>query len=166
MNSLFAVALDAPQTRPTGPPSSPQTAEWEQQTRTRFPRRVVYDSYWQTRPNRDLRTQLRTLQRYYTILDRDRIVIELLEEETALFTLLIEAVRPLQIAFGEKQLLHVRVQYSDDDSFLKVAVQLPANFGDEQAEQALWSFDMDWWLKNCHRSAGALVFDYEIQDAI
>lgn len=168
MNSLFAAALDAPQTRPASPPSSAQTAEWEkQQATTGFPRRIQYVYFYkQTRANRDLAGQLRTLQKYYTILDSERVVIELLEEEPALFTLLVEAMRPLQKAFGEKRLLHIRVQYSDDDSLLKVAVQLPANFGNDQAEQALRSFDKEWWLKNCHRSGGSLVFDYEIQDAV
>jgi hypothetical protein len=110
--------------------------------------------------------QLRTLQQYYTVLDSDRVVIEFLKEESGLYTLLVEAVRPLQTTFGKKGLLHVRVQHSDDDGLLKVVVQLPADFGDDQAEQALGSFDREWWLNNCHRSGGALVFDYEIRDAV
>jgi hypothetical protein len=110
--------------------------------------------------------QLRTLQQHYTVLDSDRVVIELLKEQSTLYMLLVEAVRPSQIAFGEKGLLHVRAQHSEDDWLLKVAVQLPANFGDDQAEEALRSFDREWWLNNCHRSGGVLVFDYEIRDAV
>jgi hypothetical protein len=74
-------------------------------------------------------------------------------------------VGPLQVAFGEGRIIQLRVQASDDDSLLKAAVQLPADFGDDP-ERALRSFDAQWWLDNCRRSGGALVFDYEIQDAV
>lgn len=119
---------------------------------------------YQARPNRDFTAELRSLQRHYTI-SNNRLLIGLFEEEPALFALLVEAIRPLKDAFGESPIIQVRVQYSDDDSLVKVAVQLPADFGDG-AERALRSFDAEWWLNNCHRSGGALVFDYEIQDAV
>jgi len=109
--------------------------------------------------------ELRTLQRHYTILDSDRLVIELLEDEPALLPLLIEAARPLQNAFGEGRVFKLRAQLSDDDRLLRVAVQLPAKSGG-YPERALRAFDEDWWLENCHRSGGALVFDYEVQDAV
>jgi hypothetical protein len=70
----------------------------------------------------------------------------------------------LTTAFGEGRLFHIRLQSSDDDRLLKVAVRLPADFVD--AEQALHTFDQEWWLNNRYRSGGALVFDYEIQDAV
>lgn len=94
------------------------------------------------------------------------IVMELLEEEPGLFALLEEAVRPLQIAFGDKRIFQARVRNSDDERLLKIAVQLPADLGGLNPEQALASFDTEWWLNNCHRSRGVLVFDYEIQDAV
>jgi hypothetical protein len=109
--------------------------------------------------------ELRTLQRHYTILDSDRLVIELLEDEPALLPLLIDAARPLRNAFGEGRVFQLRGQLSDDDRLLRVAVQLPAKSGGDP-ERALRAFDEDWWLENCHRSGGALVFDYEIQDAV
>ena len=99
------------------------------------------------------------------MLNSNRVIIEFLEEEPALYRLLVEAVQPLRTVFGEKRLLQLRVQYSDEDSLLKVAVQLPVDFGGDP-EQALHSFDTEWWLNNCHRSGGALVFDYEIQNSI
>ena len=113
------------------------------------------------RPSQNLMAQLRSLQQHYTILDDDRLITEILEEETSLYTLLIEAIKPLQHAFGEKRIIHLRIQSSEDDIIVKVAVQLPADFGDDP-ERALQSFDEEWWLNNCHRSDGALVFDYEI----
>jgi hypothetical protein len=181
MYSPLAAALDVPQTRPPVPPSFDQTAEWyERQGATGLPSNTVFApdecrfagsifspacSYEQARPNRDSAAQLRSLQQHYTILDSNRVIIKLLEEESALYTLLVEAVSPLKNAFGEGRIVQVRVQFSDDDSLLKVAVQLPADF-ENDPERALRSFDEDWWLSNCHRSGGALVFDYEIQDAV
>jgi hypothetical protein len=176
---LNSLAFDAPQAPPASPSSLRETAEWyERQQAASFPPRIVFDvrrlggsvpfqgyPYEQIRPNPDLVAQLRTLQQHYVILDSSRLIIELLEEEPALFMLLVEAVRHLQIAFGERRLFHVRVQHSEDDNLLKVAVQLPADFSDGP-ERALRSFDREWWLNNCHRSGGALVFDYEIQDAV
>jgi hypothetical protein len=92
-------------------------------------------------------------------------MIELLEAEPALYSLLIEAVEPLRQAFGDKRLMYIRVLSSDEDSILKVTIRLLANFGDNP-EDALQAFDETWWLSNCHRSGGTLVFDYEMPDAI
>jgi len=57
-----------------------------------------------------------------------------------------EAVLPLRDAFGEGRRLKVRAQQSEDDGLLKVAVQLPADFGGD-AEHALSFFDKEWWIK-------------------
>lgn len=180
MLSAPATALDVPQALPAAPPSLHQTPEWYEGQATNWPANIVFASrarrltgsdflppcsYEQARPIRDYAEQLRSLQQHYTILDSNRLIIELLEEEPALYALLVEAVRPLQNAFGERRIVQVRGQFSDDNSFLKVAVQLPADFGGDP-ERALWSFDGEWWRNNCHRSGGALVFDYEIQDAV
>jgi len=179
MDSLLTVGFDVPQNRPPVPLPFHQNAEWYESQRTAIwgsnifsvtdPRRptdqVFIYSFEQPRPNRNFTLQLRDLQQHYTILDDNRLIIELLEEEPALYGLLIDAVKPLQHAFGDKRIVHVRVLSSDEDSLLKVAVQLPANFGADP-EHALQSFDEEWWLHNCHRSGGALVFDYEMQNAI
>lgn len=116
-------------------------------------------------PKTDFTEQLRILHQYYIILNDGHPVREFLGTEPQLYRLLIEAVKPLQHAFGDKRIIHVRVLSSDEDSILKVAIQLPADFGGDP-EHALRSFDDTWWLHNCHRSSGALVFDYEIHDAI
>ena len=76
---------------------------------------------------------------------------------------LIQAVQPLKSAFGER-LSHIRVQHSGYDRLLKIAVRIPGDF--VEPEIALRSFDANWWINNCQRSSGALVFDYEIQDAV
>jgi hypothetical protein len=123
------------------------------------------DPYKQQRPNRDFTAQVRDLQRHYTILDDDDTMTGLLAEEPALYSLLIDAIVPLQRAFGDRRLVYIRIQSCDEDSLLKVAIRLPANFGGDP-ECALQAFDEEWWLNNCHRSGGTLVFDYEMQDAI
>jgi len=107
--------------------------------------------------------QMRTVQQRYTFLDDRRLLVEFLEEEPVLASLLMEAVEPLSTAFGDERLLQVRVQHCDKDTLLRVAVQLPSDFAGDP-EQALRSFDAMWWLNNCQRSGGALVFDYEIRD--
>ena len=109
--------------------------------------------------------QLFILHQHYTIVDDDRTFIELLATEPELCSLLIEAVEPLRHTFGDKRLIYIRIQSSDEDSILKVTVRLPTHFGDNP-EDALQAFNKEWWLKNCHRSSGALVFDYEMQHAI
>jgi hypothetical protein len=119
------------------------------------------DLYKQQRPDRDFITQVRDLQRYYTILDDDGAISQLLATEPALYSLLIEAVEPLRHAFGDKRLIYARIQSSDEDSLLKVVIRLPIHFSDDP-ECALQTFDEEWWLNNCHRSGGALVFDYEM----
>src|SRR5262249_1386413 len=105
---------------------------------------------------KDHTEQLRTLHQHYVILDDSSVLVELFEAEPALYQLLIEAVAPLRHAFGDKRVIHIRVQSSDEDSILKVAVQLPATF-EGNPERALQSFDEAWWLHNCHRSGPTLT---------
>ena len=127
-----------------------------------FSQGVLYE---QTRPSRDLRQQLLKLQQQYAILDRDDLVLDVLADEPALYALLIEAALPLRKAFGFGRVFQMRVQVSDDDRFIKVVVQMPTDPA-AVPEQALSAFDANWWLENCQRSGGALVFDYEIQDVV
>ena len=148
-----------------------QTAVWDEAQRvsdvarrpTSFFQNIAYAPYAQAPPRRDLAGQLRNLQQHYLLIDSARDVIQLLDEYASLYLLLLEAVRPLKAAFGDR-LFHIRVQRSDYDSLLKVAIQLPADFA--LPETALKAFDNDWWINSCHRSSGALVFDYEIQDGV
>src|SRR5262245_4769316 len=86
--------------------------------------------YDHPQPNKDFTEQLRVLHQHYTILADDRTVIELVGTEPAIYSLLSDAVEALRHAFGEQRIIYVRVQSSDEDNLLKVAVQLPADFGD------------------------------------
>ena len=153
-----------------GPPSRPSDSyDWYKEAQTTIPPYPVVPlqklSYEQTRPKRDFSEQIRTLQQHYTILGHTDLLIKLLEEEPELYRLLLGAIDPLKRTFGEIRLIHLRVLSSDEDSFLKVAVQLPPS-STASAATALRSFDNAWWLDNCHRSGGALVFDYELQHAV
>ena len=125
---------------------------------------LSYD-YHNLQTKKDYTEQLRVLHQHYMILDDSSTIVELLEEEQALYHILIEAVAPLRHAFGDKCVIHIQVQSSDEDSILKVAVQLPATF-EGDPERALQAFDAAWWLHNCHRSGGILIFDYETHNAI
>lgn len=124
---------------------------------------ILGNPYAQTQSRRDLAAQVRMLQQHYVILGSNRSVVELLQVDPTLFLLLTEAVQPLKRAFGDN-LLRIRVQDADDESLLKVAVQVPADFA--APETALQSFDNEWWINNCHRSNGTLVFDYELRDGV
>lgn len=171
MTSFQEAEWATQRTCPPMPPSFRQTAVWDESQRvglaTRMSdlqhRSIFNNPYAQTQPHRDLTAQLRILQRHYVIVGNDRSVSELLEMDSTLFLLLTEAVQPLSRAFGDS-LLRIRVQNVDDDSLLKVAVQIPADCA--APEMALQSFDSEWWINNCHRSTGTLVFDYELQDAV
>ena len=113
---------------------------------------------------RGYKEKLLSLQHHYTFLDEDGAMIELLRAEPTLFNLLLEAVEPINRAFGEIRILTTRIQAYEDDTLLKIVALLPAH-PKSNPEDALLGFDQDWWLNNCHRSR-MLVFDYEIQDAL
>jgi hypothetical protein len=115
------------------------------------------------RPNQN--AEYLQLLQYYTFVDSQHIIEDFLVEESSYFSLLNEAVEPLRAAFGEVRLIRVKAQAHDDDKMLRVTVQLPSNMNSDP-EDAIHRFDTDWWLDNCHRSRGGLVFDYEIQDAV
>ena len=117
---------------------------------------VAMDAMW----------KLGRLKNHFEIMDGEDEILKILASDDDFFSVLVESVEPLQNAFGKDRVLQIRVQIHDDgDVMVKVAPQLPIAFADH-AEPALDSFDEQWWLKNCHRSNGSLVFDYEFQDAI
>src|ERR1700681_312437 len=135
MLSSFPAPFDAPPTRSPAPMPLPQTPDWyERQQETNGPTAIVFAQgypYEQVRPNRDFTPQLQSLEQHYTLLDSNHLMIEYLADEPPVYALLIEAVRPLQNAFGKGRIIQLRIQDSGDDSLLKVAVQLPARFGND-----------------------------------
>ena len=83
------------------------------------------------------------------------------EERVALLDLLKESIPPLQAAFGPFP-GEVRFQRDSEDFLflVKVVILLPLDYHDPEA--ALRRFDEAWWIDNCHRSNGHVVFDYEL----
>lgn len=80
--------------------------------------------------------------------------------DTDLAALLAEARPHLGRAFGVSR-TGLRYQRTDDGVHWKLVMLLPRDFsGDPEA--CLRQFDETWWLNNCHRSGGRLVFDYEV----
>jgi hypothetical protein len=173
-----SVVFDMPQNPLTVPPASYQDVRGYDYQQTMIPQReprfatdagsddyVLSYIYEHPQPKKDFSAQLSALHQHYTILDDNHTFIELLATDPALYLLLIKAVEPHRHAFGDKRLIYIRIQLSDEDNILKVTVRLPANFG-ENPEAALQAFDEEWWLNNCHRSRSLLVFDYEMQNAV
>ena len=85
----------------------------------------------------------------------------MLEESPFLGELLWEAVAQLDCSFGPGSIKKVEVIRSDEGLSIGVIIRNCAD-GPNDAEDALREADEKWWLLNCHRSDGSLVFDYEI----
>lgn len=118
-------------------------------------------------PRLDIRQheeQIRSLQQFYAVEGSESELMEILAEQTSIYSTLLDAVAPLEEAFGKPRVLTLHVLSTGDEAMLKAAVQLPEAFDDPDG--ALRRFDLAWWLSNCQRSGGMLAFDYEIQDGL
>ena len=71
-----------------------------------------------------------------------------------------EAIPYLRQAFGEECQILLRLQSTEEGPLYKMTVHLLPQY-DRNPDQALRQFEETWWLDNCHRSEGNLVFDYE-----
>src|SRR5438132_11637974 len=95
-----SVVFDIPQNRPPVPHAFYRDVEYDHQQITISPRkldfaigasldeRVLSYVYDHLQPNKDFTAQLRALHQHYTILDDDCTVIEFLETEPAIYSLL------------------------------------------------------------------------------
>ena len=110
-------------------------------------------------PTRD---DIRQMERYYIVSDKEQVLSEL-HEHRYLCDLLLGAVPHLRQAFGES-LLRLTVGADDEDSAVKVSVPWRGTL--EAAEGCLRAFDDSWWLDNCAKSNGYLVFDIELLDGL
>jgi hypothetical protein len=73
--------------------------------------------------------------------------------------LLLEAMEPLQHAFGKDVAVAVTVMRNadlDDREFLVSSIQTPRSA--VQAHACLDAFDETWWLDNAQRANGQLIF--------
>jgi hypothetical protein len=102
------------------------------------------------------------LERQY-ILEGKNGLVTLLQEQRGLPGLLLDAVPQLRRWFGDR-LLQLRVSADEEDITARASVVWSG--GLEEAEEALRAFDRNWWLANCPRSNGYLVFDFELVDGV
>jgi hypothetical protein len=113
-------------------------------------------------PNATAELWIKRLERHYAIQERSALS-SLLREQGQLPGLLMEAVPYLPKWFGDRP-LHLRVSYAEEEIALRASVVWPSAL--EPAEEALRAFDADWWLANCAKSDGYLVFDFELVDGV
>lgn len=112
----------------------------------------------QAQPRRK-ESKLERLERAYVIRDSE-LLSQVIEESPFLGELLWEALAQLDSSFGTGSIKKVEVIPSDEDSLIRVVACNPSS-GPADAEAELRNFVRQWWLHNCHRSDGSLVFDYE-----
>jgi len=102
---------------------------------------------------------LMELEQLYVLEDRSKVVEFI--EQNRLRELLIEAVGPLNAAFGEAVVKKLTL-LEDDEGFetLFCLALIPGDM--HQAMLALKSFDERWWLARSGRVGGKLNFDLEL----
>ena len=105
---------------------------------------------------------LEQLEQHY-ILEGKNALVTLLQEQRELPAILMEAVPQLRRWFGDR-LLQLKATADDEDIIARGSVVWPGNL--QEAERALGAFDQNWWLENCVRSNGYLVFDFELVDGV
>lgn len=105
---------------------------------------------------------LEQLEQHY-ILEGKNALTALLQEQRDLPAILTEAVPQLRRWFGDR-LLQLKATSDDDNVIARGSVVWPGSLQD--AEAALAAFDQNWWLENCVRSHGYLVFDFELVDGV
>ncbi len=103
------------------------------------------------------------IEEHYIVTEGREEMQELFFYERDLPKLLLEAVRPLRESFGDK-LLQLNASTNDDDISLKATILWPGDIA--SATAALEDFDERWWLDNCSRAHGHLIFDYELADGV
>lgn len=106
---------------------------------------------------------LQKIEAHYIITEAREWVSRLFYAQRGLPRLLLDAVRPLRQAFGDR-LLQLQAISDGDEISLRATVQWADD--PESARVAREKFDQHWWLDNCNRAHGYLVFDYELVDAV
>lgn len=104
--------------------------------------------------------ELNLVRRDY-ILEDSQSVEDRLESHPALADLLLEAAPLLKEYFGADAQIALRVRIDESGAqTLQSIVRWKGSLRDATA--ALERFDESWWLENCHRAFGNIVFDYEL----
>lgn len=92
----------------------------------------------------------------------DASAVELfLKDQRAVPGVLLEAAPHLKQYFGADTPLHLRVNFDEDGS--RTLQSLAIWKGTlREAKAALARVDKAWWLRNCRRGSGNIIFDYEL----
>ena len=85
-----------------------------------------------------------------------------LREHRALPIVLLDAVPRLRDAFGTDATLQLQLMVEEDEPTILCGLVLWAG-PLPSAQRALRRFDEAWWLSNCQRASGNLIFDYELR---
>ncbi|MFZ0629720.1 MAG: hypothetical protein WA399_02090 [Acidobacteriaceae bacterium] len=105
--------------------------------------------------------ELETLRRVYVFVDSS-LVRAFLREHRALPVLLLDAVPWLKSAFGDTPTLQLQLMIEEGEPATLCGLVLWTG-ALESAKEALRRFDDNWWLSNCRRASGNLIFDIELR---
>lgn len=161
-------SLQISQPRPHEPPIRPQQHWFRQDPdiSIRSPRDPVRNNVGifpqQIENTSRVSVELLSVLRQNYIIQATQELTNFLSAFPVLGFLLCEAVRPIRDAFGDQHFLQIGLEGSEDGFVINAVISLPENF--PNPENALREFDQHWWLENCSRSYGSLVFDYELRD--
>jgi hypothetical protein len=123
----------------------------------------LISGYFEQIPADLVADSLSGVEKHYIITEGREQVARLFFLHRGLPKLLLDAVQPLRESFGEK-LLQLQANSDGEDVSLRATILWPDSA--ESAHAALDNFDQRWWLDNCNRAHGYLVFDYELVDGL
>ena len=112
------------------------------------------------REQQELANDISMLYRLYLI-DHPRTVSTFLQSHRTISSVLIEAEPYLKKSFGPKVLSGIRVISDEQEAgSIRVSVNWPGQVS--EAVIALAKFDETFWLANCRRGTGRVIFDYDL----
>jgi hypothetical protein len=111
-----------------------------------------------TIPTSGVEASLDELARNYVFRNRDE-VIEFVSNHGAVASILLQAVGPLKVSFGDDVLLHLEAVSEEDGTSSLFAIAIWSGRAGE-AESALACFDEQWWLNQPPQRG--LTFTYEL----
>jgi hypothetical protein len=105
--------------------------------------------------------ELENLRRAYVFTDSS-LVRAFLREHRALPVILLDAIPWLKKAFGNSAPFQLQLMVEEDEPTILCGLVLWTE-SLTSAQEALRRFDESWWLSNCRRASGNLIFDYELR---
>lgn len=129
---------------------------------TKFERQVAQQEKQQAAYRyEEQQRELDNLRREYVFSDPSS-VRAFLREHRALPVVLLDAVPWLKTSFGADATLQLQLMLEEDEPTSLCGLVLWTG-SLASAQMALHEFDESWWLRNCQRASGNLIFDYELR---